>query len=86
MPTKVNGPLMEDYKRALKAAKGLGAKVVRVEIGERGYCDPIGRCLSGEVGTGPTSRTGCRSEGETESTLVRERLCRNVGNGASAPN
>ena len=34
MSTKVNGPLMEDYKRALKAAKWAGAKVVRVEIGE----------------------------------------------------
>jgi hypothetical protein len=34
MVTKVNGPLMEDYKRALKAAKWAGAKVVRVEIGE----------------------------------------------------
>lgn len=33
MPTKLNGPLMEDYKRALKAAKWAGAKVVRVEIG-----------------------------------------------------
>ena len=32
MPTKTNGPLMEDYKRALKAAKWAGAKVVRVEI------------------------------------------------------
>jgi len=34
MVTKANGPLMEDYKRALKAAKWAGAKVVRVEIGE----------------------------------------------------
>ena len=33
MPTKHNGPLMEDYIRALKAAKRMGAKVVRVEIG-----------------------------------------------------
>jgi hypothetical protein len=28
-----NGPLLEDYKRAIKAAKWGGAKVVRVEIG-----------------------------------------------------
>jgi len=34
MVTKANGPLMEDYKRAIKAAKWAGAKVVRVEIGE----------------------------------------------------
>jgi len=34
MPTKHNGPLMEDYKRAIKAAKWAGAKVVRVEIGD----------------------------------------------------
>ena len=32
MVTKVNGPRIEDYKRALKAAKWAGAKVVRVEI------------------------------------------------------
>ena len=34
MPTKTNGPLMEDYKRALKAAKWAGVKAVRVEIGQ----------------------------------------------------
>jgi hypothetical protein len=34
MPTKANGPLLEDYKRALKAAKWAGWKVVRVEIGK----------------------------------------------------
>ena len=33
MSNRHNGPLMEDYKRALKAAKWAGAKVVRVEIG-----------------------------------------------------
>jgi hypothetical protein len=33
MPTKHNGPLMEDYKRALKAAKWAGAKGVVVHIG-----------------------------------------------------
>jgi hypothetical protein len=33
MPTKANGPLMEDYIRALRAAKRMGAKVVRIEIG-----------------------------------------------------
>jgi hypothetical protein len=33
MPTKVNGPLLEDYKRALKAAKWSGAKSVTVIIG-----------------------------------------------------
>jgi hypothetical protein len=34
MPTKVNGPLMEDYTRALKAAKRFGAKSVRIEVGD----------------------------------------------------
>ena len=34
MATKHNGPLMDDYIRALKAAKRMGAKVVRVEIGD----------------------------------------------------
>ena len=34
MPTKVNGPLMEDYVRALKAAKRMGVKAVRVEVGK----------------------------------------------------
>ena len=33
MVTKANGPLMEDYKRAIKAAKWAGWKVVRVEVG-----------------------------------------------------
>ena len=33
MATKVNGPLIEDYKRALKAAKWAGVKAVRIEIG-----------------------------------------------------
>jgi hypothetical protein len=33
MVTKVNGPLMEDYKRALKAARWAGVKAVRIEIG-----------------------------------------------------
>ena len=33
MVTKVNGPGMEDYKRALKAAKWAGVKAVRIEIG-----------------------------------------------------
>ena len=35
MPTKTNGPLQEDYNRALKAAKRAGAKAVRIEIGDR---------------------------------------------------
>ena len=34
MTTKHNGPLIEDYKRALKAAKWAGVKAVRVEIGQ----------------------------------------------------
>jgi hypothetical protein len=33
LPAKANGPLLEDYTRALKAAKKAGAKAVRVEIG-----------------------------------------------------
>jgi hypothetical protein len=32
MTTKRHGPLMEDYKKALRAAKWAGAKVVRIEI------------------------------------------------------
>ena len=34
MPARFRGPLVEDYKRALKAAKWAGVKAVRVEIGE----------------------------------------------------
>ena len=34
MPTKHNGPLMDDYKRILKAAKWAGVKAVRIEIGQ----------------------------------------------------
>ena len=34
MPARFRGPLVEDYKRALKAAKSAGVKAVRVEIGE----------------------------------------------------
>ena len=34
MPARFRGPLVEDYKRAIKAAKWAGAKVVRVEIGD----------------------------------------------------
>jgi len=34
MGNKHNGPLMEDYRRALKAAKWAGVKAVRVEIGQ----------------------------------------------------
>ena len=34
MATKVNGPVMEDYIRALKAAKRMGVKAVRIEIGK----------------------------------------------------
>jgi hypothetical protein len=33
MPTKANGPLMEDYVRALRAAKKMGVKAVRIEVG-----------------------------------------------------
>ena len=32
MPSRFKGPLMEDYKRAIKAAKWGGVKAVRVEI------------------------------------------------------
>ena len=32
MVTKARGPLLEDYKRALTAAKRAGVKAVRVEI------------------------------------------------------
>jgi hypothetical protein len=32
MVTKTRGPLMEDYKRALKAAKWAGVKAVRIEM------------------------------------------------------
>ena len=34
MPARFRGPLVEDYKRALKAAKWAGVKAVRIEIGE----------------------------------------------------
>ena len=34
MPTRSNGPLMEDYIRALRAAKRMGVKAVRVEVGK----------------------------------------------------
>ena len=34
MPSRFRGPLMEDYKRAIKAAKWGGVKAVRVEIGQ----------------------------------------------------
>lgn len=34
MATKVNGPVMEDYIRALKAARRMGVKAVRIEIGK----------------------------------------------------
>jgi hypothetical protein len=34
MPTKSNGPLVEDYRRAIRAAKREGWKVIRVEIGK----------------------------------------------------
>jgi len=34
MPTKANGPLMEDYIRALRAAKRMGVKAVRIEVGK----------------------------------------------------
>jgi hypothetical protein len=30
--TKTRGPLMEDYKRALRAAKWAGVKAVRIEM------------------------------------------------------
>ena len=33
MPTKANGPLAEDYMRALRVAKRMGVKAVRIEIG-----------------------------------------------------
>lgn len=33
MPTRHNGPLSEDYKRAIRAAKWAGWKAVRVEFG-----------------------------------------------------
>jgi hypothetical protein len=33
MVTRAHGPLMEDYKRAIRAAKWAGWKVVRVEVG-----------------------------------------------------
>jgi hypothetical protein len=36
MTVKAHGPLLEDYKRAIKAAKWAGWKVVRVEIGNTG--------------------------------------------------
>jgi hypothetical protein len=36
MGAKTSGPLLEDYKRAIKAAKWAGWKVVRVEIGSTG--------------------------------------------------
>ena len=34
MPTRTRGPLMEDYIRALRAAKRMGVKAVRVEVGQ----------------------------------------------------
>jgi hypothetical protein len=33
MPARTHGPLLEDYRRAIKAAKREGWKVVRAEIG-----------------------------------------------------
>jgi hypothetical protein len=33
MTVKAHGPLLEDYKRAIKAAKWAGWKAVRVEVG-----------------------------------------------------
>ena len=67
MVTKVNGPRIEDYKRALKAAKWAGRQS-RPEWGIGGGAIAIlfGRCISGEVGTGPTSRTGIKRGAESK--------------------
>jgi len=54
MPTKSNGPLLEDYRRALKAAKGAGVKAVRIEIGGSAMIfalddDAISKLTSGQL-------------------------------------
>jgi hypothetical protein len=32
MPTKANGPLQRDYVRLIRAAKHMGARIIRLEI------------------------------------------------------
>ena len=68
MPARFRGPLMEDYVRALKAAKRMGVKAVRVEVGQGAivmvmddnYLDRLAQCQPPapdvEVGEKPKAR------------------------------
>jgi len=41
MPTKANGPLQEDYNRAIRAAKKFGVDIVRIEMGQFAIVIPL---------------------------------------------
>ena len=56
MPTKANGPLQEDYRRALRAAvraaREAGAKLVRVEVGGCAIVIPLDEAAEAKVAGG----------------------------------
>jgi sugar phosphate isomerase/epimerase len=52
MATKSNGPLMEDYIRALKAAKRMGAKAVVVHTGKSAIVIPLDGDYLGKLAPG----------------------------------
>lgn len=54
MTKKTHGPLQEDYIRALKAAKRMGAKVVRVEIGNGAIAILLDDAYLEKVGFAPS--------------------------------
>ena len=41
MPSKANGPLQEDYSRAIRAAKRHGLEIVRIEMGRFAIVLPL---------------------------------------------
>jgi methylmalonyl-CoA mutase cobalamin-binding subunit len=53
MPTKANGPLQEDYRRAMRAAvraaREAGAKLVRVEVGGCAIVIPLDEAAEAKV-------------------------------------
>jgi hypothetical protein len=69
MVTKARGPLMEDYKRALRAAKWANVKAVRIEMGGTAIVMIMDETYLDKLAIGQPPAPSSEKEGEELKTL-----------------
>jgi hypothetical protein len=64
MATRARGPLIEDYWRAIKAARRAGAKAVRIERGGTAVVIPLDDAYLDKLAQGQPPEPSSKDEGE----------------------